>query len=242
MAQEPIVPIGVERGGTHEIFGPLRASDARSSGMSASPTGARSGLVVDASAPILCYSQLRDDEVVVAGKPSHAVVRREHVRDETREPFVARALDCRDDERPSETLPLIRVFDDEGEFGFPETDALPPSDTVNRAGIIRFNDDERSAAMIIHAAQTVRLGGTKLWLRCCEPQVTGCLAASVVKLDQRGLIRGRYRSQRAVHAYPECVSVGGLMGVEPTAIAVLRLSGLLSTTAPGVLATPVLPG
>jgi hypothetical protein len=39
------------------------------------------------------------------------------------------------------------------------------------------------------------LGGTKLWLRPAETQVLSFLAASVVKLDQRGFIRGRYRPQ-----------------------------------------------
>ena len=49
--------------------------------------------------------------------------------------------------------------------------------------------------MIIHGAEVMRIGGTKVWLRPCETQALGFLAASVVKLDQRGFIHGRYRPQ-----------------------------------------------
>ena len=102
-------------------------------------------------------------------------------------------------------MPLIGIFDDEGEFGFPGADALPPSNTMNSRRIVRFDDDERATTVIIDAAEVVRLDGTKLWLSGGEPQLPRFLAASVVKLDQRGFIRGQDRSQCAVHGYSEFV-------------------------------------
>lgn len=151
------------------------------------------------------FSKRRHEKVVVASKASHAVVRREHGCHQAGEAFLVGALDRRLDELPPEAFPLMGVFDDEGEFRVGEVEPLPPSDTVNRPGIVGVDDDERSATVIIHGAEVLRLGGTKLWLHRCEAQVMGFLTASVVKLDQRGFIRGRYRSQCPRHGYVEFV-------------------------------------
>ena len=122
---------------------------------------------------------------------SHAVVRREHVCHQTREAFLVGALDRRLDKLASKALSLMRVFDDESEFRVSLREPLPASYAVNPPGIVRIGDNECAARMIIHAAEVMRLGGTKLWLRRCEPKVVSFLTALVVELDQLGFVRGR---------------------------------------------------
>jgi hypothetical protein len=96
-------------------------------------------------------------------------------------------------------MPLIGVFDDEGDFRVSLRDPLPATDAVNRRGIVTVDDDKCGARMIIHVAEVMRLGGAELGLRRRETQVMSFRTASIVELDERGFVRGRYRSQRPCH-------------------------------------------
>ena len=133
----------------------------------------------------------------------------------------------------SEALPLIGVFDDEGEFRVGEVEPLPPSDTVNRPRIVRGDDDECSATDDHPRRRGIaprRDEAVASPLRSAGNEFPHCIA----------------RETRSARFHPRAISVAvvQLMGVMSSCEVIVGphsprpalagLSGLLSTARPGV--------